>query len=416
MTRHEVVMPRLSDTMEEGAIVSWLRELGDAVKIGDELVEIETDKITTTIVAEFGGVLLEIQFGEGDSAPPGAVLAVVGSEADAEEFASGHQPGAAVGATWAAEEVDSSRPALSPEALQPSASSPAPDATTRVRATPIARKVAADLGVDLDDVEQGSGPGGRILRHDVERSSQGSGNSRRSEQDGPAISDVAYVLTQIQRVTAKRMAESKREIPHFYLSSDVDMTLARRLLAADNQTQSASTPTITDLAVWACGLALRQVPQVNASFLGDSIMHHGAVNVGVAVALDSGDLLVPVVADADRKSPDEISSEIRSLAQKARQGEIDLVDLEGGTFTVSNLGMFGIDEFHAIISPPQSGILGVGAIRKRLVLTGEGIEEHEVMRLSLSADHRVFSGVTGAMFLREVCLHLEESVRSVLET
>ena len=410
-------MPRLSDAMEEGAIGTWLRGLGDAVKMGDELVEIETDKVATTIVAEFDGVLLEIQFGEGDSAPPGAVLAVVGSDADAEEFASGHQPGAAVGATGAVEEeLDSSRPALSPKALQPSASSPAPNSTKRVRATPIARKVAADLGVDLDDVERGSGPGGRILRHDVERSAQGSGNSRRSEQDGREISDVAHVLGRIQRVTAKRMAESKREIPHFYLSSEVDMTLARRLLAADDQTQNTPTPTITDLAVWACGLALRQVPQVNASFLGDSIMHHGTVNVGVAVALDNGDLLVPVITDADRKSIDEISSEIRSLAQKARQRQIDLVDLEGGTFTVSSLGMFGIDEFHAIINPPQSGILGVGAIRKRLVLAGEGIEEREVMRLSLSADHRVFSGVTGAMFLREVCLHLEESVRSVLET
>jgi pyruvate dehydrogenase E2 component (dihydrolipoamide acetyltransferase) len=415
MARSDVVMPRLSDTMEEGVVVVWLKKLGDSVQLGDEIVEIETDKVTATISAEVEGVLLEVLCAEGEAAAPGSVIAVLGSSAE-DKGSQGAPESSEEGRTslpreysgTTSERTDSlslPRPRLTerPQSFRPE----------RVIATPAARTFAAQVGVDLETIESGSGPAGRILLHDVEKAVEGTQGDARDEQAELAPGDVVRAVSRIQRLTASRMADSKREIPHFYLTVEVDMTAVRRVCAETDTAEESIT--ITDLVVWACGRAIRETPDVNVRWAQDGIHVHSAVNVGVAVALETGDLLVPVVSDADLKPLGEISREVRVLAERARAGRLELSDLEGGTFTVSSLGMFGIQEFYPIILPQQSGILGVGAIQKHLVLTDGEVQEHETMRISLSADHRAFSGATAANFLKGVRHNLEESVLEVIE-
>jgi pyruvate dehydrogenase E2 component (dihydrolipoyllysine-residue acetyltransferase) len=375
-------MPRLSDTMEEGLVGRWLKEPGDSVRRGDEIVEIETDKVTTVLQAESDGVLLEALYAQGETAATGSVLAVVASGADAEG------------------------PVVSPGERPPEAE--------RVPATPLARKVAAEAGVDLRAIVKGSGPDGRILRHDVERAAPRRGVG--SAPVRPADADVVRKPSRAQQVIARRMADAKREIPHYYLTAEVDMTHAQQLRAAAALLAKPMKLTVTDLVVRAAALALRDVPEVNASWANDAIVQRGAVNIGVAVALDSGELLVPVVRHADRKPLNELSREIRAFAERARDGRLELDDLQGGTFTVSSLGMFGIEEFHAIVNPPESGILAVGAITKQLVLVDGVVAEREVMRISLSADHRVYAGATAALFVRAVRSRLEQPMAQWLET
>ena len=413
MARHDVLMPRLSDSMVDGVVIAWLKQPGDEVKHGEELVEIETDKVTTILDAEADGILLHVLYAAGEVAPTGAVLAVVASGADVHGPATA-DPVGEIDAAGVDGEAEATGPPIpvEPRAVTSLDLSQPP----RVIATPLARRLARQLGIDLKAVDKGSGPSGRILRQDVEQAAQRLGGDLERGKPGSPATDFVVAASRVHRLTATRMAQSKREIPHYYLTTVVDMTPAKRSLGSAAPIASPVKISITDLVVWACAVALRDLPQVNATWQDDAIVQRGEVNIGVAVALENGDLVVPVVRGADTKQLSELSQEIRALADKARGGNLELKDLEKATFTVSSLGMFGVEEFHPIINPPQSAILGVGAIGKQLQLVEGGIEQREVMRISLSADHRVFSGATAAMFLNAVRNHLEHNAATVVSS
>jgi pyruvate dehydrogenase E2 component (dihydrolipoamide acetyltransferase) len=398
-----VVMPRLSDSMEEGILARWLRHDKDEVRNGDPIAEVETDKTTLEITAETDGILRTL-VQEGDTVLVGEALAFIAEAGDQDD------------ATGPASEA-SSRATAPPPSNQPSAPT-APKVTKRevgvviaashgrLRATPVARKLAREAGVDIEAIGSGSGPEGRVHRIDVER--------WLSERRPPAIAstdaltrDTVAQLTRNQELTARRVTESKQQIPHYYVSTEVDMTQVAALRGASPDGDWGPNPSVTDLVVLACGRALREVPEVNASWIDGRVVRRGSVNVGIAVALEDGGLVVPVIKHADELRVSEIASLSRELVAKAREGRLTPGDVEGSTFTVSNLGMFGVTNFHAIINPPESGILAVGATAARLILDRGTIVERPTMTISLSADHRVYSGVTAARFVDSVRRGLE---------
>lgn len=399
--------------MDVGVVARWLKEAGAAVTAGDEIVEIETDKVTTVIQAEHDGILAEPRFPAGAEAPVGAVLAVVVSGADAES--NGASASAPAPAEAPQVEVDGEVDVERATGAAPVGPLPRPHSLReapggRARATPLARRLAREAGVDLAAVGRGSGPDGRILRHDVERATAAGPRSSPPGGGGTIITP-----SRRHELMARRMTESKRDVPHYYVSADVDVTLMMEMrdgLAALRRPLEVS---VTDVVVRACALALRDVPDVNASWADGRIVRHDQVHIGVAVALDGGELVVPVVRHADRRTLRELSAEVRSLVARARDGDLTLPDLEGGTFTVSSLGMYGIDEFHAIVNPPESGILAVGAIAPRLALDRGAVVERHVVRVSLSADHRVFSGAAAAVFVGAVRSHLESPFGLLLD-
>jgi pyruvate dehydrogenase E2 component (dihydrolipoyllysine-residue acetyltransferase) len=423
----EVVMPRLSDSMEEGTILTWLKQVGDQVAVGDELVEIETDKANMAYESDVAGVLTEILAKEGDTLPIGSPIAVVG---DGE----GPAPRAA------GPVADDVSPALreSPSSAPPPAreAEPATSAVTakgeRVKASPVAKRLARDKGVDLTSIG-GSGPAGRIVKADVERAvastgDAGAGDAAAAGPVGGAIGPSSpgsietakgqttyQELSKLQSTVARRMAESKATAPHFYLEAEVDMSRAvearGRIKAAANEGEVV--PSFNDMVVKACALALREFPRANGAYRDGRFELYSRVNVGVAVAGQDA-LVVPTVFDADRKGLRQIAAESRALAQRVRDGQITPPELSGGTFTVSNLGMYGIDAFAAVINAPQAGILAVGAIKERpAVRDGEVVPAH-LMNVTLACDHRILYGADGAEFLARVRALLEEPLALAL--
>ncbi|MHC9294988.1 dihydrolipoamide acetyltransferase family protein [Mycobacterium sp. LTG2003] len=392
----EITMPRLSDTMEEGVIIAWHKNIGDRVERGDILAEIETDKAIMELESYDEGILERMLAGEGDRVPIGIPIAVIGD-----------------GSGASTEPVPAPTPAA---AATPPAPAPAPPAAPvasgdRPKASPLARKIAAENGVDLATVT-GSGPGGRIIRKDVE-------NLRPAETPAaptPVEGDFdAVPLTTLQRVAAKRLTESKRTAPHFYLTAAVDVTALLAFRESVNDTlQAADGPkvSVNDFIVRAVASALRSNPGVNVSFGGDVLRHHHGVHIGVAVAVEAG-LVVPVVRDADRKSVSQIAVDTKELAGRARIGKLRADEMSGGTFTISNLGMFGIEQFAAVINPPEAAILAVGAATDELRLIDGEVVARKVLRLTLSADHRAIDGATGAVFLRDLTALLENPLRIV---
>ncbi|ORX16775.1 dihydrolipoamide acetyltransferase [Mycolicibacterium wolinskyi] len=390
-------MPRLSDTMEEGVIIAWHKNIGDRVERGDILAEIETDKAIMELESYDEGILERMLAGEGDRVPIGIPIAVIGD-----------------GSGASTEPVGAPTPAPAPAATPP-APAPAPAAPQasgdRPKASPLARKIAAENGVDLAAVT-GSGPGGRIIRKDVE-------NVRPAETPAaptPVEGDFdAVPLTTLQRVAAKRLTESKQTAPHFYLTAAVDVTalLAFRETVNDSL-RAADGPkvSVNDFIVRAVASALRSNPGVNVSFGGDVLLHHHGVHIGVAVAVEAG-LVVPVVRDADRKSVSQIAVETKEMAGRARIGKLRADEMSGGTFTISNLGMFGIEQFAAVINPPEAAILAVGAATDELRLIDGEVVARKILRLTLSADHRAIDGATGAVFLRDLTTLLENPLRIV---
>jgi pyruvate dehydrogenase E2 component (dihydrolipoamide acetyltransferase) len=367
----EVVMPRLSDSMTEGTIVRWLKADGDAVDRGEEIVEVETDKATVGYEAEVAGTL-SIRQPEGATVAVGAVIAVLGAAGDA--------PGGAVAA----------------------------HAATRVKASPLARRLASELGVELSAL-RGSGPHGRVIKSDVMAAADNGGDGPR--QPAPAAHEPAprgedaQELTRTQSLIARRMAESRGTVPEFALEVDVDMSGAlemRRELKA----VAEPGPSLNDIIVKACGLALRRHPRANGSFADGRFVLHPRVNVAVAVAVE-GSLLTPVVFDADAGSVGQIADETRRLVARARAGELSPAELDGGTFTVSNLGMFGIDRFEGIINAPQAAILCVGAVRDRPVAREGVVVIRPMATMTLAADHRILYGADAAAFLADVRRFLE---------
>jgi pyruvate dehydrogenase E2 component (dihydrolipoamide acetyltransferase) len=410
----DIVMPRLSDSMEEGTVLRWLKSVGDEVAVGDELVEIETDKANMVYEADLAGTIVEIMAQEGDTLPVGDPIARVG---DPSEVPSGGNGGAP-------KEEPTPEPAPAPEAPAPAATAAPPTPSPagvggdgRVKASPIARRIAQDRGLDLQGL-QGSGPGGRIVKADVEQALEArppvpspGPTPGVSEKPETAKGQVEVVeLTKLQQTVARRMAESKATAPHFYLQAEIDMTAAvegRAKLKAQAK-EGEVVPTFNDMVVKACAIALREHPRANGAYRDGRIELYSRVNVGVAVAAQDA-LVVPTVFDADQKGLRRIATETRALAARVRDGSITPPELSGGTFTVSNLGMYGISNFSAVINTPQAGILAVGEVKAKPVVTDSGeIEPRQLMGVTLACDHRILYGADGAVFLARVRQLLEE--------
>jgi pyruvate dehydrogenase E2 component (dihydrolipoamide acetyltransferase) len=473
----DIVMPRLSDTMEEGTILRWLKADGEQVERGEELVEIETDKATMTYESDQAGVL-EIVAGVGSTLEVGTLIARVGAGAPGDTSAAassaasagaadpnGQQPNG-VAATQSAPPVPDAAPAASTEAPAPAASTeaPAPAASSegpvsasggRVKASPLARRIAGESGVDLHTLT-GSGPGGRIVKADVlagavattdaaatpdvgampavdavstagttptASPAPGDGPSRSAGIEGVTTAKgetTTVELSRTQQTIARRMAESKATIPDFTLQIDVDMEECVKLRAqlkqisqherepgAPGVAEQLKAPTYNDMVVKACALALREHPTANGSYRDGRLQLYSRVNVGVAVAAENA-LVVPTVFDADEKSLGEIARETHTLADRVRSGAVTPPELGGGTFTVSNLGMYGVKSFTAIINPPQAGILSVGALAPRAVVHEGELAARNTMTLTLACDHRILYGAEAAQFLARV--------RELLET
>ncbi len=418
----DIVMPRLSDSMEEGTVLRWLKGIGDSVEVGEELVEIETDKANMVYEADTAGSLVEILAQEGDTLPVGDPIARVG---DASEVVSGGNGGAP--REEPAEQAPEPAPAEAP-APAATAAPPPPAAAGgdgRVKASPIAKRIARDRGLDLHALS-GSGPGGRIVKADVERALEaGVATSAAPAAPAPPTSSAAPAgptpgvaekpetakgavevveLTKLQQTVARRMAESKATAPHFYLQAEIDMTAAvdGRTTLKSQAREGESVPTFNDMVVKACALALREFPRANGAYRDGKIELYSRVNVGVAVAAQNA-LVVPTVFDADLKGLRQISTESRALASRVRDGSITPPELSGGTFTVSNLGMYGISNFSAVINTPQAGILAVGELKPKPVVTDSGeIEARQLMGVTLACDHRILYGADGAQFLARV--------------
>ena len=440
----DITMPRLSDSMEEGTVLKWLVETGAEIKRGQEIAEIETDKANMTYEADVEGTLSEIVAGEGDTVAIGEVIARLGAAGEAPS-AGGEQDSADEpdggpedeDAPVAAEE-ESGNGARAEQAKRPSRDAGG-NGDGRVKASPVARRMAAEMSVDLASLE-GSGPGGRIVKADVQAAADGvdagapetaaadapeTGSAttatedkpepppaeRGAKGDGGARGDTEVIeLTRLQKTVARRMAESKATAPDFQIMMEVDMSECVALRGALKQV-SEKPPSFNDMVVKACALALREFPRVNGAYKDGSFELYSRINVGVAVAAQDA-LVVPTVFDADKKSLGEISRDVRGLAGKVREGQISPPELSGGTFTVSNLGMFGVDDFIAVINPPQAAILGVGAMKKKPVVDGDGrIVARDMMMMRLSGDHRILYGADGAEFLARVKDLLEQPLQ-----
>jgi pyruvate dehydrogenase E2 component (dihydrolipoamide acetyltransferase) len=425
----EVVMPRLSDSMEEGTILTWLKQVGDEVAIGDELVEIETDKANMAYESDTAGTLTEILAQEGETLPIGSPIARIGESNGQPETDEGQSAGpagpAAAGDPPPAAEQQGVPPTTSPtgEAKEEDAEVPPAEAEPdrdgegsngeRIKASPLARRLARDKGLDLNSVH-GSGPGGRIVKHDVEEAEVPS--SAASSTGGTAKGEVqTQDPNKLQQTIARRMAESKATAPHFYLTIEIDMGKAVEARAAikAGSKEGDVVPSFNDLIVKACAIALREFPKANGAYRDGRFELYSRINVGVAVAAEEA-LVVPTVFDADKKGLRRIAADTRAVAAKVRDGSVTPPELSGGTFTVSNLGMFGIDEFDAVINMGQAAILAVGAIREVPAVRDGQVVPAQLMKATLSCDHRMLYGTEGAEFLARVKQLLEEPVSLAL--
>jgi pyruvate dehydrogenase E2 component (dihydrolipoamide acetyltransferase) len=410
-----IYMPKLSDTMTEGVVAEWHKKVGDKVSNGELLAEIETDKATMEFESFYDGVLLHIGVEKTKAAPVNAILAIVG---EAGEDISALLSGAPTVAPTV-EEVKAEVPApvSSPVASTPApapkpVAAPTPVASSdgsRVLASPLAKKLAEEKGIDINMVS-GTGDAGRVVKRDIDHYTPyvpGAAKSITTQVSG-VESYIDEPVSQMRKVIARRLAESKFTAPHFYLTIDVDMDnaiAARKVL----NTQDGVKVSFNDMVIKAVAMSLRKHPTINSSWLGDVIRRNSHIHIGVAVAVDEG-LLVPVVRFADSKGFTQIGNEVREFAQKAKDKKLQPADWEGNTFTISNLGMFGIDSFTAIVNPPDSCILAVGGISQVPVVKNGQVVPGNVMKLTLSCDHRVVDGASGASFLQTLKGYLENPV------
>lgn len=397
----KIMMPKLSDTMEEGKILKWLYKEGDKVKQGEILVEIESDKADMELESYDSGILRKIVVPEGGKAPIGALIAVIG-EAN-EDIA----PLLTESAAAQQKTSPKPQPAVA-ESSRPTKSSPQHDTVRgeptdgRIKASPLARKIANDRGINLAGVH-GTGPNGRIIRKDLEGTAVGIGARADLPVTPGTSSDVP--LSSIRKTIAKRMAESKATAPHFYVTVDVDMEPA---MTFREQILSASELKIsyTDILVKASAAALMNHPGVNATYRGDTMRQHHFAHIGVAVALDEG-LVTPVIRNCEQKRIDQINRELRDLVERARSRKLKPEEYQGSTFTISNLGMFDVEDFVAIINPPEGAILAVGSIVERPVVRSGKIRIGHTMKMTLSSDHRIIDGAVAARFLQDLKKFLE---------
>lgn len=396
-----VLMPKLTDTMEAGVLLRWYKQEGDSVESGDVLAEIETDKAIMDLEAYASGKLRKVLVPEGAHVPAGALIAVIAR--DDEDIAPllASEPPA---------EQKPPQPAHQPRPptalLRPTSpvSEPVREPEKTVKASPLARKLAAQMGVDLSRVA-GTGPQGRITKADVERAAgqaevEQPAISEQSAEPSPlAISETAVPLSPMRRAIARKMVQSKAPVPHFYVSAEIAMDRCLDLQAQLQSEWSKAAPSLTAILIKACTRALRKVPALNASFIDDRIVRHNEFHIGIAVGLEDG-LIVPVLRNCERKSLRRIGTESRQLIDKARSRRIQPEEYTGATFSLSNLGMFGVDSFIAVITPPEAAVLAVGSITPRPVVRDGQVVTRPTMRVTLSCDHRVTDGVQAARFLQ----------------
>jgi pyruvate dehydrogenase E2 component (dihydrolipoamide acetyltransferase) len=434
-------MPRMSDTMEEGNIVSWLKEEGEEVEAGETLAEVETDKATMELDSYFDGVLLHIAVKEGP-VPINGVIAVIGDEGEdwkaaVEEATSDN------GSSDDSSDEAPKEEAAAPQEDTSSQEEPAgtggssSDGDKRIKASPLARSMAKEANVDLTNVD-GSGDGGRIVKRDIEEAIEQQKSAPApqpapaapeapaaqpapQQQEAPAAKVPEFSISasgdnyedepvsQMRKTIARRLGESKFSAPHFYLTVEINMDNAIKVRKRLNEVAPTKI-SFNDLVLKACAVALRQNPAINSSWLGDKIRKNKDVNIGVAVAVDEG-LLVPVIRFADMKSLSQINTEVKTLAGKAKNRKLSTEEMQGNTFTISNLGMFGIEAFTAIINPPDSCILAVGGIIEKPIVKDGELAVGNMMKVTLSCDHRVVDGATGATFLNTVKDILEDPIR-----
>lgn len=427
----QVIMPKLSPTMEEGVVSRWLKKQGDKVSMGEPLAEIDTDKATMEMQALANGVLRKILINEGESAPLGQLIAIIG-EPD-EDISSLLNQSATAAAKTQAPAPAKAEPAaakVEPAPAKPEAEKPAPQASSpqgngsqaaevteksasgRLIVSPLAARMAAEAGIDLRSL-QGSGPGGRIIKKDIEAAiskprsapaAQGFPRAveTRSFQQAATVGASPYrdePMSEIRRTIARRLVTSLGPIPHFFLTSEIEMDRAAEMRRGINALDPELKISFNDIVIKVAAAALIQHPEVNASFQEKVIRYYERADIGVAVAIQDG-LITPVVRSADRKSLSEIASEVRELAERARSRRLRPEEYTGASFSISNLGMFGIDEFTAVINPPEGAILAVGAVTPKPVVRENEIVIRQVMRVTMSCDHRVIDGATGAKFLQ----------------
>ncbi len=417
-----ILMPRLSDTMTEGVIAAWHKKVGDPVKKGDLLADVETDKATMELESYKEGKLLYIGAQKGDKVPVNALLCIIGDESkvDVNRIVAAATGGAVISAPA---DAPASQPVAQSTATQPAgatqATTPSVNGDGRVKASPLAKKLASEKGIDLSKVP-GSGDGGRIVKKDVDSFVTGATSTAAAQPakttvpSAPAgqVSFEDVPVSQMRKVIAKRLAESKFSAPHFYVTMAVNMDKAVEARARLNEVSPVKI-SFNDIVLKACAVALKKHPQINSSWLGDKIRHNHHISIGVAVAVEEG-LLVPVVRFADTKSLSQIAAEVKEYAQKAKDKKLQPADWEGNTFTISNLGMFGVDEFTAIINTPDACILAVGAINQTPIVKDGQIVVGNIMKLTLSCDHRVVDGATGAAFMQTLQGLLEEPMRMLV--
>ena len=458
----KVVMEALSPTMEEGRLVKWNKNEGDAVKSGDVLAEVETDKAVMELVARGDGVLRKRLANEGDSSPVGTLLAVIatadenidavvgaGAPAAAPATAPAAPPaaapaqaaqtpapesadqaqgeassppqqkaGTASGAAPPAPRAAAPRPAAPPPAPPPKGNGARPGAPaapgSRQRSSPLARRLASEKGIQLGGI-QGSGPGGRIVKRDIENA-KATGAAGRSAAAARLATEGDYKdvpLTQIRKTIARRLAESNGPIPTFFLTAEYDVTRAAEMRTQLTEMGEQYKVSFNDIVIKAVALALAEHPEVNSHWLNDKIRHFNRIHVAMAVAVEDG-LITPVLFDADRLSLWEISEKARDLAKRARDRKLAPEEYTGATFTVSNLGMFGIDHFTAIINPPEAGILAVGGVEDKPVVIDGQLEVRQRMRVTMSCDHRAIDGATGAKFLQTLKRYVENPLSLII--
>jgi pyruvate dehydrogenase E2 component (dihydrolipoamide acetyltransferase) len=412
-----ITMPKMSDTMQEGTISTWLKKVGDVIKSGEIIAEVETDKATMELESYEDGTLLYIGVEAGDSVPVDGVIAVIGEKgSDFETLLKAHQSEGN-----SEEEAPEPAPKVS-KSEEPKQTAHDTNPTTvanssagdRIIASPLAKKMAEDKGFDISQVN-GSGEGGRIIKRDVENFVPAAAPVQSGEPTAPVVGQESFTeekVSQMRRVIAKRLAESKFGAPHFYLTMEINMDKAIEARKSMNEIAPVKI-SFNDLVIKASAAALRQHPKVNSSWLGDRIRYNDHIHIGMAVAVEEG-LLVPVIRFADSLSLSQISNQAKSLGGKAKNKELQPKDWEGNTFTISNLGMFGIDEFTAIINPPDACILAVGGIKETVIVKEGKMQIGNIMKVTLSCDHRVVDGAIGSAFLLTLKSLLEDPVRILI--
>lgn len=422
----KVTMPQMGFDMTEGKVARWLKKVGDAVKMGDPVVEIETDKVNIEAEAQGDGVLREVIVNEGNTVPVGALIGLIGAP---DEDLSAIKAEAGLVAAPAAEK--SAAPAQPIEPAVPTAA-PASEGDGRIKASPLARRIAQEKGLNLAALN-GTGPGGRIIKRDIDAALTAMpitaaptappmepvkpiGVSAPAAPLAPAVLKAEEIApSKLRQTIAKRMTASKQSVPHFYVTVEVDMIEALALRAKLNAiVGDEGKISVNDMVIKAAALALTRFPAINASYNGETIVRHGAVNMGIAVALEQG-LITVVVNDAERKPLSAIAREARDIATRAKNGKARPEELQGSTFTISNLGMFGeVDSFTAIINPPEAAILAVGTTRDVPVVKDGQIVPGKTLKMTISADHRVTDGAEAAKFMAEVKRNLEEPLRLLI--